>query len=130
MCLLSPVCIGIFKDAISFNQTFDRKQQITACEALLGVITPFNLKQQLLNQDCVWFMDNKAACSLLVKGNSSHSDLSAIACITHLLLTSRHCRCYFEWVESEANLADGLSRSGLEDAWTKSRLGFAARSTA
>jgi hypothetical protein len=70
---------------------------------------------------CIWFIDNKAACSLLVKGTSSHSDLSSIACITHLLLASLSCRCYFEWVDSEANLADGLSRDGLEDAWTKSQ---------
>ena len=52
---------------------------------------------------------------------SSHEDMAAIATITHLLLASLGCRVYFEHVESGASVSDGLSREGLEDAWTKSQ---------
>ena len=41
-----------------------------------------------------------------------------IATITSLLLAFLQCRTYFEYVESEANAADGLSRDGLRDLWT------------
>ena len=53
-----------------------------------------------------------------MKGSSSQSDLCSIATLTHLILAKLGCRVYFEYVESEANIADGLSRDGLNDAWT------------
>ena len=96
----------------------DREQQITPCEALLGVVVPYNVRDFLAQKDVIWYIDNQAACQALVKGSSSQSDLCSIATITHLVLAKLGCRVYFEYVESEANIADGLSRGGLNDAWT------------
>ena len=98
-----------------------RQQQITPCEALLGVVVPHNVGHLLRNREVIWYIDNQAACQALVKGSSSHADLCSIATLTHLLLAKLGCRVYFEYIESEANIADGLSRDGLEDNWTKSQ---------
>jgi hypothetical protein len=105
-----------------FMQSFSpRLQQITPCEAALGIIATFNLCKQLRNQDVIWFIDNQAACSALVKGSSSHGDLAALAAIAQLMLTKLGTRTYFEWVDTEANPADGLSRAGVNDEWTVSQ---------
>jgi hypothetical protein len=105
-----------------FMQAFNpRQQQITPCEAALGIIATFNLCNELRHQDVIWFIDNQAACSALVKGSSSHGDLAALAAIAQLMLTKLGTRTYFEWVDTEANPADGLSRAGLADSWTKAQ---------
>ena len=31
------------------------------------------------------------------------------------------CRIWFEWIDSKSNPSDGLSRDGLDDAWTKAQ---------
>ena len=95
-----------------------RRQQIAPCEALLGITAPINLAQHLVDCDLIWFIDNTPTCSCLIKGSSSHSDLAAISTMTNLLLASLNCRTYFEYVQSEANCADGLSRGSLTDPWT------------
>ena len=95
-----------------------REQQITPCEALLGVVVPHNVGHLLCQQDVIWYIDNQAACQLLMKGSSSHVDLCVIAPLTHLMLAQLGCRVYFEYIESEANPSDGLSRAGLLDEWT------------
>ena len=39
--------------------------------------------------------------------------------LTHITLGALNCRAWWEFVPSEVNLADGLSRDGLNDAWTR-----------
>ncbi|CAJ1440614.1 unnamed protein product [Effrenium voratum] len=103
-------------------QLFDeRHQQITPCEALLSVIVPCNVPHLLVGRDLIWYIDNQAACQILTKGASSAGDLCFIASLAHLLYAKLSCRVYFEYIESNANPADGLSRDGLDDAWTFSQ---------
>lgn len=85
---------------------------------------PHNVRDLLAQKDVVWYIDNHAACQALVKGSSSQSDLGSIATITHLILAKLGCPVCFEYVDSEdseANIADGLSGDGLNDAWTISQ---------
>ena len=98
-----------------FNQ---RHQQITPCEAILGVIVPHTLPHVMAGRDVLWYIDNQAACEPLIKGSSTSFDLNFIASLTHLMFARLRCRVFFEHIESEANPADGLSRDGLLDAWT------------
>ena len=46
-------------------------------------------------------------------------DMAFIAMCSHLLLAFLRCRVWFEYVESEANVSDGLSRDGLSDTWSQ-----------
>jgi hypothetical protein len=100
-------------------QTFKvRTQQITPCEAFCAVVVPFLHPHLFRHKDVIWFIDNQAALSSLIKGSSSQSDISLIATFAHLMFAVLGCRVYFEWVDSEANPSDGLSRDGVVDSWT------------
>ena len=95
-----------------------RETQINVCEALAGVLIPTNIPELIRGQDVVWYIDNQSACQVLMKGTSSVRDLSILAAVTQLLLTRLGCRVYWEYVESDSNPSDGLSRDGLVDEWT------------
>ena len=41
-----------------------------------------------------------------------------LAAATHLALIDEQCTAWFEWIDSDSNPADGLSRDGLLDKWT------------
>ena len=98
-----------------------RQQQITPCELCLSIVVPWNCATQLRYQDVIWFIDNQAACSLLIKGTSTENDLSWMAAAAHLMYAMLSMRVYCEFVPSTANCADGLSRDGTSDAWTQNQ---------
>ena len=54
----------------------------------------------------------------IIKGASAKADLCAITVAIHAIFARPNCRVWVEYVESASNPADGLSRAGLEDAWT------------
>ena len=66
----------------------------------------------------MWFIDNEAACSSMVRGGSTAEDVAEIAAIAHLLLLKFQIKVWFEWIDSDSNPSDGLSRDGLLDVWT------------
>ena len=55
----------------------------------------------------------------MVRGSSKEEDVGGIANAVHWLLFSVGCRPWFEWIDSESNCSDGLSRDGVNDVWTK-----------
>ena len=57
----------------------------------------------------------------IIKGASGKADLSAIAVAIHAVFAKLNIRVWVEYVESASNPADGLSRAGLEDAWTNAQ---------
>ena len=96
----------------------NRAQQITPCEALLSIVAPCNLAGDIRGHDVLWFIDNQAALSCLVKGSSTCPDMARIAVLCHLMLAKLGCRVFFEYVASDDNPSDGLSRNGLLDNWS------------
>ena len=42
-----------------------------------------------------------------------------MARLIHSFLFSLQVWCYFDWVQSESNWSDGISRKGLADTWYK-----------
>ena len=95
-----------------------RKQQIYPGEALCGVTVPWFHQAFLRGFDILWFVDNEAAASSLIRGSSRPDDVHHTAQLSHVLLHGLGCRAWIEWVDSESNPSDGLSRQGLEDPWT------------
>ena len=75
--------------------------------------------QILSNRNILWFIDNKAAASSLIRGSSKEQDVHAIAQFYHLLHHHLQCRVWIEWVDSQSNTSDGLSRLGLLDPWAR-----------
>lgn len=99
----------------------DRKQQIAPCELFLALVVPWNIGKMMQGQDIVWYIDNQSAIATLVRGTSGCIDMSQIAATAHLFFARLHCRVWFEYVQSESNPSDGLSRDGVRDKWTRNQ---------
>ena len=46
-------------------------------------------------------------------------DIDAVAALTTVQAAKLKSSIWFEWIDSDSNPADGLSRDGVEDDWTK-----------
>ena len=96
----------------------DRKTQIFAAEAFAPYAAIWNLRALLKGRDLVVFIDNEGAASAQIRGSSKVDDVGSIVQSTHWLLLELQCRMWVEWIDSNSNLSDGLSRDGLLDEWT------------
>ena len=97
----------------------NRKQQIFPAEAVALTIGTWALHKSLRGQDVVWFIDNEAAASCSIRGGSNIPEVETAVQAAHLLWLRLGCRVWIEWVDSKSNPADGLSRAGLADPWTR-----------
>ena len=95
-----------------------RKSQIFACEAVAIPQALIQLRPLLEGRDVTWYIDNEAACSSMIRGSSKPEDVGLLAGIAHLVMMTIKCRIWFEWIDSDSNVSDGLSRDGLLDKWT------------
>ena len=95
-----------------------RQQQIYACEALAIPEAVAADPEAFRHRDVTWFVDNEAACSSLIRGASRQEDVNEVVAIALLTFMRLDCRVWFEWIDSDSNPADGLSRAGLRDEWT------------
>ena len=98
-----------------------RKQQIFPCEALCLLVIPLVYAHLIKGRDLLWFIDNQAAVAAAVKSASTAEDAFEIAQMASLLRTRLACRGWFEWIDSDSNPSDGLSRDGLADEWSCSQ---------
>ena len=89
-----------------------------ACEGIAVPQAMLRNPEIFRGADVTWYIDNEAACSSMVRGGSSQEDISLIAGATHRIMMELHCRVWFEWIDSDSNPADGLSRDGCQDSWT------------
>ena len=97
----------------------DRRQQIFPAETAAVPIALAKLQAHSAGRDVIAFVDNEAAVSALVRGASRATDAAQLVELAHALLLKLGCRLWIEWVDSLSNPADGLSRDGVEDLWTK-----------
>ena len=97
---------------------FPRKTQIFAAEAVAVLTALILAPESISNRELVWFIDNEAALSSLIRGTSRAEDVGHIAACTQLAMMDRSCTAWYEWVDSASNPADGLSRDGVKDRWT------------
>lgn len=98
-----------------------RTQQIFPGETLAALVLPQLCPNALRGSDVLWFIDNEAAAAALVRVASSESDILFLVQQAHLAFHSLNMRVWFEWIDTEANPADGLSRDGLDDEWTRAQ---------
>ena len=86
-------------------------------QASLHCLGILKFKDTLHRRSLIWFADNSAVLSGLVKGTSGHALLGAGAASIHLLLAALGARAWFEYVESDASWSDGASRLLTADPW-------------
>ena len=94
-----------------------RKQQIFAAESMAVLAAVWQDRSLLEGRDIVWFIDNEAAASSMIRGGSAEGDVNDIAEATHLLLHRLGCRMWVEWIDSGSNPSDGASREGTACPW-------------
>jgi hypothetical protein len=98
-----------------------RQQQIYPGETLAAVVVPALAAEPLASQSILWFIDNEAAAAALIRASTSEADVLTMVQQAHLQFSRLQARTWFEWIDSESNPADGLSRDGLHDTWTSSQ---------
>jgi hypothetical protein len=98
---------------------------IAQLELVMVLVAVLKVPDRLRGKRGVWFIDNTAALMALIRGRSNSADLDRLAGSIHAALFAMQIWMYFEWVESQSNWADGISREALKDAWHQ-RHGFAA----
>jgi hypothetical protein len=96
----------------------ERKTQIIPLElmAAAGMLTTYG--HMLRGEDVIFFIDNQSVCCALVKGCSRSWDIQLLSTCWQLLCLQLGCRVWIEWVPSESNPADILSRAGTTDEET------------
>ena len=94
------------------HSTFDRPGQTSGRD--LGIT---ELAAIFKERKVIWFEDNTAVLSGLVRGCSSHAELDTGVASIHMLLAVLEARCWFEWIESKANWSDEASRQLLGGSW-------------
>ena len=91
---------------------------IMAAEAFAVLAAIWQNRDLLTGRDVIFFIDNEAAASAMIKGDSRLPVVGTMAMCVQLLLIRYKIAIWFQWVDSNSNLADGLSRDGAEDPWT------------
>ena len=94
-----------------------RSQQIYPAEAIAPLVATANDQEVFRGRDVIWFIDNEAAAATLIRGASREEDVTDIAELTQLLWAALGTRVWIEWIDSDSNPSDGLSRDGLDDPW-------------
>lgn len=114
-----PACGGtcVVPQAV-IDSWVQRQQQIFPGETLCGLVVPWYHPHLFSRQDVIWFIDNEAAAACLIRGSSKQSDVHLLAQFSTLQFHVLQCRVWVEWIDSESNPSDGLSREGLSDPWT------------
>ena len=65
----------------------------------------------------VWYVDNTSAMASFVKGASANPHLERIVAIFWMSAFLLQSTIWIEWVDSESNWSDGLSRALAADAF-------------
>ena len=96
-----------------------RKTQIIPLELMAAAGMLVTYGHLLRGEDVIFFMDNQRVCCALVKGCSRSWDIQLLSTCWQLLCLQLGCRVWIEWVPSESNPADILSRDGTTHEITR-----------
>ena len=108
---------------VSLSQDWKLTHPIMAAEAFAVLAAIWQHRDLLTGKDVIFFIDNEAAASAMIKGDSRLPVVGTMAMCVQLLLIRYNIAVWFEWVDSDSNLADGLSRDGNSKAFlSQSRL--------
>lgn len=92
----------------------DEDTCIARAEAWIQADSVATWKNTLAQEDAIFFCDNTAVLGSLVRGSSSALDLSNIVGAIWSTIAAINCRIWWEFVPSELNVADPLSRGSVK----------------
>ena len=93
-------------------------QQVTCiavCECSMVIVTLWDLRQAVRGRRILWLLDNSASLHALVKGTSSNQYLCRAVELFHIFCFWFEVEVWFEFVDSESNFSDGISRELQDD---------------
>ena len=90
----------------------DRITHIVQAELLAIIIAYWSFGARLRGRSVVHWCDNTGAIAAATGGGASRfPGADVLTCVLHLLLLGLRCRVHFEFVPSEANIADWPTRA-------------------
>ena len=89
---------------------------INQAELLAAPLLAWSTPDRLADADVIWFIDNKAAESALVKAGSPTESMCLLALAASAAFASIRARVRFDYIPSRDNPADVLSREGMGNA--------------
>ena len=97
----------------------DMGTYISQLELLMGAAALLVFAPRLRGRIGVWLVDNVPALMALVGGSSRVPSLDEISLLVHAGMFALKAQAFYEWVASESNWSDGISREGAEDEWAR-----------
>ena len=88
---------------------------IAQLEVLMVVVSLVRQGTALKVRRGVWFI----ALMSLIRGRSSVGSLDQMAMLVHAAAGAFQVELYFDWISSEANWSDKISRIGWADVWLR-----------
>ena len=88
-----------------------RHTQIISLELIAAIGLVYTFQAHLLNMHLIFFIDNQSVCAALTKGSSPSRDIQHLATGFHALCAKIGCKVWIEWVPTNSNPADALSRA-------------------
>ena len=95
-----------------------RDQQIFPAESFVPLVAMNWHMERLRGRDVFLFIDNEAAVAAHIRCGTSAADVRTMIHAFHWQLQTAGVRVWIEWIDSDSNPSDGLSRLGCEDPWT------------
>ena len=93
---------------------------IAQLEMLMILVAMIELAPVMRGRRGIWYIDNVAALMAMVRGRANSPDLDRMAEVLQGAMLALEVWLYFEWIESDSNWSDGISRTGLCDPWQSS----------
>ena len=115
------VALGTSMQAIA-----DGQQPIALCEAAMLPLALFHKGGALRGRDILWYVDNTAALSAMIKGSSGNQVLDRIVGLFWILTFRLQIRVWIEYVDSNSTWSDGVSREFAADPFA-AKFGFQLR---
>ncbi|CAE7559557.1 unnamed protein product [Symbiodinium natans] len=104
-------------DASLFEMWSSHPTKIAQLELCVVLMATVHWASLLRSSYGIWWIDNVAALMSLIKGRSSNPELDSMSGIFHAAAFGLRMQCFFEWVASDDNWSDGISRQGRHDPW-------------
>jgi hypothetical protein len=92
-----------------------KSTHIGQAEIFAALLLPWFLQEHVAKKPVLHFIDNQSALAGLIKSTSSKHDSQALLGTYAIMMATLECLVWAEYVESAANVSDGVSRDGLLD---------------
>ena len=86
---------------------------IAVCECSMVITALWDMRALVRGRRVLWLLDNSASLHALIKGTSGNIHLSRAVELFYMFAYWFKVHVWFEFVDSESNYADGISRDWL-----------------